>query len=202
MWMRILLDRHSRSFSNHFNPLISLLSQNSVSSSLQYFPFIRILCQQTAQDRASRVKTDAAALLPAVPLQLSLLLLPLLLGRLLRRCAAADAATAAMMCRCCRCCRTCTAVAAKINAYLLLKSHDIWKRDCCVWDVLFCYDEWEKTKNKKCNRNWSTSVNGTHKLLRNMKFDVFLLLRKHGSFSAILVLQLYHLNCNCDISFC
>jgi hypothetical protein len=34
-----------------------------------------------------------------------------------------------------------------------------------------------------------------------MKFDVFLLLRKHGTFSAILFLQLCHSDCSCDISF-
>ena len=48
--MHILLDRHSRSLFIHFNLIISLLSQNSVTSSLQDFPFIHILRQQTAQD--------------------------------------------------------------------------------------------------------------------------------------------------------
>ena len=50
--MHILSDRHSRSLFIHFNLIISLLSQNSVTSSLQDFPFNRILRQQTAQDRA------------------------------------------------------------------------------------------------------------------------------------------------------
>ena len=48
--MHILSDRHSSSFVIHFNLIISLLSQISVTSSLQDFPFIHILCQQTAQD--------------------------------------------------------------------------------------------------------------------------------------------------------
>ena len=48
--MHILLDRHSRSLFIHFNLIISLLSQNCVTSSLQDFPFNRILRQQMAQD--------------------------------------------------------------------------------------------------------------------------------------------------------
>jgi hypothetical protein len=48
--MHILLDRHCNSCFIHFKLIILLLSQNSVTSSLQDFPFIRILCQQTAQD--------------------------------------------------------------------------------------------------------------------------------------------------------
>ncbi len=48
--MHILSDRHSRSRFIHFNLIISLLSRNSVTSSLQDFPFICILRQQTAQD--------------------------------------------------------------------------------------------------------------------------------------------------------
>ena len=48
--MHILSDRHSHSFFIHFNLIITLLSQISLTSSLQDFPFIRILRQQTAQD--------------------------------------------------------------------------------------------------------------------------------------------------------
>ena len=48
--MHILLDRHSRSLFIHFHLIISLLSQNSLISSLRDFPFNRILHQQTAQD--------------------------------------------------------------------------------------------------------------------------------------------------------
>ena len=48
--MHVLSDRHSSSFFIHFNLIISLLSQNSVTSSLRDFSFIHILHQQTAQD--------------------------------------------------------------------------------------------------------------------------------------------------------
>ncbi len=48
--MHILSDRHSNSFFIHFKLIISLLSRNSVTSSLRDFPFICIQRQQTAQD--------------------------------------------------------------------------------------------------------------------------------------------------------
>ena len=48
--MHILLDRHSSSFFIHFNLMVSLLSRNSVTSSLRDFTFVCILRQQMAQD--------------------------------------------------------------------------------------------------------------------------------------------------------
>ncbi len=48
--MHVPSDRHSSSLFIHFNLIITLLSQIYLTSSLQYFTFVCILRQQTAQD--------------------------------------------------------------------------------------------------------------------------------------------------------
>jgi hypothetical protein len=74
------LGRHSSSFFIHFNLIISYLSQNSVTFSLQDFPFIRILCHQTAQDTAGRGLVGAGGVLRLCPRGLHYVLTVCLVG--------------------------------------------------------------------------------------------------------------------------